>query len=120
MISYFRIIIVSIVAAFYSACSNTGRSPDNNSTGMGADSIVIYGGGDCGYCEDLLDDLDEYDLNYKFLDVYDSTNSYQKELKKELKKYNYSGTIELPIVVLKDTLLARPDIEDILNQLEEE
>ncbi len=76
-------------------------------------NIRIYGSNDCGHCDQLREEMDALTLQYQFIDIYDSTTTHGKEIRRKLKSMGYKGSIKLPIVLIDDTFLMRPDIEEI-------
>ena len=85
---------------------------------VSADDIIVYGATTCGYTTGLMADLDDAGLPYTFKDL-ETDPAAEEELLAKLETTDWydGGTVAMPVVDVKGTLLERPSLEEVEDLL---
>lgn len=83
---------------------------DNNSSL----SPIVYGRLTCNFTNKMMKQLAKNKIPYKFKDISNNTN--RMEMKTALSNADISGRIPLPVVSIKDKIMLRPKISEVIEE----
>lgn len=96
---------------------NKGNAITNNKQQSIGNSkpIVIYSNKNCKITKQYMSDLTDLEIKYVFKDVNDS--NVHKEFSKELAEAGYTGSINLPVVIVKNKVLITPSVATTIKEI---
>ena len=79
--------------------------------------VTVYGLNDCGICSDTRDLLEEEGIPYTFVSV-DKGETDNRTAMQDLVRAAYpAGRIKMPVIVVNDSVLIQPGIEEVVEVL---
>jgi glutaredoxin len=79
--------------------------------------IIVYGSETCPHCLVLLRKMEEEGIPHQFKEVDNSDVNF-REMYEKIKKINYQGYVNYPVVDVKGLVLVAPEFEQIRELLE--
>jgi glutaredoxin len=73
--------------------------------------IIVYGRKTCGFCTQMMKNLDEAKIPYTFKDIDDTKN--HGEIREKLQKAGIKGSFRLPLMDINGTIKASPTFEEV-------
>jgi glutaredoxin len=76
------------------------------------DNIIVYGSNTCPHCLVIMRKLEEEEIPFLFKDVDKNDTDFQ-EMYDKIRKINYQGYVNYPVVDVKGTILVAPGYEQV-------
>lgn len=84
----------------------------NAQSDAGSQDIIIYGNEKCGYCKEIMRQLEEEKIQFTYLDV-EKYGTNQEEMFKKLTRAGFTTTAIFPVIDVKGQILMKPKFDDI-------
>ena len=79
--------------------------------------VIVYGLNDCGICADTRDLLEEEGIPYTFVSVDKGETDNRKAMENKVKAAYPKERIRMPVVIINDSVLIQPELEEVIRVL---